>query len=337
MPDRILVFNVNWLGDVLFSTASIRNLRRNYPKSFIACVIPSRCYPVLKGNPNLDQIIIYDEQDRHKSLLAKISFIKTLAGKRFDMGILLHGSLTRALILRLAGIKQIIGYNTKHRGFLLDKKIPLPKKDSLHRIDYYLNILEKSGLRVEDRFLEFFINDEDEIFVADFLKRNSLNSDDLIVGLNPAGNWLLKRWPKQYWAGLADRLINDYNAKVVITGSPDDLKLAGEIGKLMIGRPVVSCGMNLKQSAALFKKLNLFISADSGPLHIANAVGAKKIIALFGPTDINITGPFPLNNVVVLQKDSGCKIPCYDLDCSDNRCMRAITPEDVLRECKKIL
>src|SRR3989338_4850837 len=118
MPDkRILIFNVNWLGDVLFSTATIRNIRRNFPDSFIACVIPSRCYPILKDNPHLDEIIIFDEKDRHRGVLSKLDFVKSLREKKFDTVFLLHRSFRRALICRLAKIPQRFGYYTRKRGF----------------------------------------------------------------------------------------------------------------------------------------------------------------------------------------------------------------------------
>lgn len=333
---RILVFNVNWIGDVLFSTATLRNIRSNFPESFIACVIPSRCYPVLKGNPYIDEIVVFDEKDRHKSIFSKMRFISLLKRKKFDTAILLHGSLTRALLCKLSGIANIIGYDTKKRGFLLTKRIAVPKKDSLHRIDYYLNIIEKAGLRLEDRFLDFFIGEEDDLFAENFLKKEKIGRNDLIVGINAGGNWDLKRWPKEYWAQLADLLISELNSKVIITGGPGDLKLAREIAHLMKEKPVFSCGMNLKQSAALFKKLDLFISADTGPLHIANAVGTRNIIAIFGPTHQMITGPFPQNNVIVMQKDTGCLVPCYIVDCKDNRCMKAVTPKEVFEQAKRI-
>ncbi|MDD4899699.1 MAG: lipopolysaccharide heptosyltransferase II, partial [Candidatus Omnitrophica bacterium] len=302
---RILIFNVNWVGDVLFSTAAIRNIRRNFPESFIACIIPSRCYQVLKGNPHLDEIIIYDEKDRHGHVFAKFDFVRMLKSKKFDLAILLHGSLTRALICRLADIPKRVGYNTKKRAFLLTKKIPVPSKDSLHRIDYYLNIIEQAGIKTEDRYLEFFFSESDEEFVDKFFSRHHLLLDDFVVGLNAGGNWDPKRWPKEYWARLADLLIEKLKAKVVITGGHQDVGLAKRITELMKEKPVVACGLfNLKQSGALFKKLSLFICADTGPLHIANAVGAKKIIALFGPTDPAVTGPFPGKNVVVMRKDT---------------------------------
>jgi lipopolysaccharide heptosyltransferase II len=334
---RILIFNVNWLGDVLFSTAAIRNIRYNFPDSFIACIMPSRCYHILRDNPHLNEIIIFDEKDRHRSALSKLKFVQFLKRKRFDTVFLLHRSFSRALICRLAGIRERIGYYTKKRGFLLTKNIIAPDPNTLHRIDYYLNIIEKAGLKVEDRYPEFFIGEGEERFAAEFLKKDGVGKEDFLVGINPGGNWLPKRWPKEYWAKLADALIRDFSAKVVITGSPTDVSLAKEIMALMKEKPIMSCGIfNLKQLGALYKKMNLFITADTGPLHIANAVGTKKIIALFGPTSAEITGPYPLKNIVMLQKDVGCKIPCYIVDCSDNRCMKAITPDEVLGEVRKL-
>jgi len=334
---RILVFNVNWLGDVLFSTATIRNIRRNFPDSFIACIIPSRCYYILSGNPHLNELIIFDDKDRHKGILAKLRFVRYLKSKRFDIVFLLHRSFSRALICWLAGIPERVGYYTRKRSLLLTKKIEPPKRDTLHRIDYYLNIIEKAGLRLEDRYPEFFISPKNVEFVNEFLNKERLNKDIFLIGINPAGNWHLKRWPKEYWARLSDILIGEFGAPVIITGSAQDIMLARDIQALMKEEPIIACGLfNLKQLAALLKKLDLFISADTGPLHIANSLGVKRIIALFGPTSPQVTGPYPLKNAVVLSKDVGCKIPCYVVACQDNRCMKAITPEEVLEQVKKI-
>lgn len=334
---RILIFNVNWLGDVLFSTAVIRNIRRNYPSGYIACVIPSRCYPILKDNPYLDEVIIFDEADRHKGMLSKLNFVGLLKSKKFDTVFLLHRSFSRALLCRLAGIPERIGHYTKKRSFLLTKKIISAKRDSLHRIDYYLDVIEKSGLRVEDRYLDFFFTPLDLKHVDDFLRKNSVGLKDFIVAINPGGNWLPKRWPFDYWAQLADRLIDEMGVKVIITGSASDQKLADQIKERMKNNPLVACGaLNIKQLGALARRADLFITADTGPLHIANAVGCKNIIALFGPTSKEVTGPYPSTNVVILQKDVGCPIPCYKVKCPDNRCMKAITCDDILAEVKKI-
>ena len=334
---RVLIFNVNWLGDVLFSTAAIRNIRRNFPDSFIACIIPSRCYPVLKENPNLDEIIIFDEKDRHKGIFTQLDFVRQLKEKRFDTVFLLHRSFSRALMCRLAGIARRVGYSTHKRAFLLTDKIQMPKKDIMHRIDFYLNIVEKAGFKVEDRYTEFFIADEDRKFAEEFLSKQGIFKNDYLVAINPGGNWLPKRWPREYWPELADRLISGLGAKVIITGSHNDLSLAEHIKSKMKEKPLSACGaFNIKQFGALIKRADVFITADTGPLHIANAVGANNIIAIFGPTSPLITGPYPLKNVMVLQKDVGCKIPCYEVKCKDNRCMKAITPEEVFMQVKSL-
>lgn len=334
---RILIFNVNWLGDVLFSTAVIRNIRYNYPDSFIACIIPSRCNPVLKDNPYLDEIINFDEKGRHRGLLGKLKFVQLLKGKNFGTVFLLHRSFSRALICRLARIPERIGYITKKREALLTKKIVAPDRDSMHRIDYYLTIIREAGLKIKDRHTDFIISAPDKEFAAAFLKANFLKDNDFFVGINPGGNWMPKRWPAEDWAKLCDGLIKGFGYKVIITGSPQDTALVNKITKTMREKPLVSAGkLDLKQMAALCARLNLFITADTGPLHIANAVGAKKIIALFGPTHPAITGPVPADNAVIIQKDSGCKIPCYIVDCADNRCMKAITVEDVVKKIKEL-
>ncbi|OGX16437.1 MAG: lipopolysaccharide heptosyltransferase II [Omnitrophica WOR_2 bacterium RBG_13_41_10] len=334
---RILIFNVNWLGDVLFSTPCIRNIRHNYPDSYIACIIPSRCYLVLKDNPYLDEIIIYDEKDRHKGTLAKFAFVKFLRHKKFDTAFILHRSFTRALICRLARVPKIIGYYTKKRSLFLSEKITPPLKNSCHRIDYYLGIIEKAGLRVEDRALDFFTSEDDKKIIHDFLRQQAIDEKDFLVGINPGGNWLPKRWPREYWAILADRLICDFGAKVIITGSPQDMALVKDIQHLMKEKPIIACNIfNLKQFASLSQKLDLFVTADTGPLHIANAVGSKKIIAIFGPTSCAITGPYPDKNVTIISKDIGCKIPCYVVDCKDNRCMKAVTVDEVLEQVNPV-
>lgn len=332
---RILIFNVNWLGDVLFSTAVIRNLRYNFPDSFIACVIPQRCLPVLEGNPHLNEIIIFDEKSTHKGLFSKLRFIGLLKNKRFDAVFLLHRSFSRALICYLAGIPQRIGYSTRKRAFLLTGKITAPDFNSVHRIDYYLGLIERAGLKIKDRYTEFFISEKDAQTADDFLKQELKEKQGFLVGINPGGNWLPKRWPKAYWAKLADRLIKELNAQVVILGGKTDLALAGEIQGLMQEKLIFATGkFDLKQLAALCKRLDLFVSADTGPLHIANSVDTPRIIALFGPTSAHITGPYPEKNTVVLSKDSGCDIPCYEVGCEDNRCMKAISPDDVFEKIK---
>lgn len=329
-PKRILIFNVNWLGDVLFSTAAIRSVRKAYPDSFIACAIPARCYQVIDGNPHVDEVIIFDEKGSHRSLAGKIGFIRFLGKKKFDTVYLLHRSFSRALMCALAGIPHRVGHTTRKRGFLLTTRVSAPARDSVHRIDYYLTVMQGAGCAVDGRHADFHVPVSDARYVDDFLEKKGVGEDAFIVVLNAGGNWLPKRWPESHWARLADRLIEERGATVLFTGGPQDAELVARISGMMRRVPVVACGaLNIKQLAALARKSQVFVTADSGPMHIAAAADAAHIVALFGPTIPAITGPVSRGRVTIMQKQGRCALPCYKVDCKDNVCMKAVSVDEV--------
>jgi len=325
---RILIFNVNWLGDVVFSTPFIRTIKKNFPQSHIACIVPSRCREVLDTNPNVNEIIEFDERSTHKSLISKLKFARDLKGKKFDAAFLLHRSFTRGLIVWFARIPERIGYLNGKRAFLLTKNIG-PQKGAVHRAQYFLNLAHRCGLAVESGPCDFFVTEHDEEWAGGFLKGAGIDEADRLVILNPGGNWMPKRWPKENFAHLADRLMEELGVKILITGAAKDEGLAGEIADMMRNGPVIACGRTtLRQYAALAKRANLVISNDSGPLHIAFAVKRGNVIGLYGPTSPEITGPWPSGGIVI-HKDTGCKIPCYEDSCADYKCMGAISVEEV--------
>ncbi len=327
---RILVVEVNWLGDVLFSTPAIKALANKFPGSHIACLVVPRVKEVLENNPYINEIIINDEEGLHKDLYGKFRLAKELKKMEFDLAVFFHRSFSRAAVAWLAGIPRRAGYNTFKRWLLLTKRIPSPRRDSSHRVDYYLNIVKSLGCDTQDRFYGFFTSREDDAFAEDFLVEQGIAKGDFIVCLNPGGNWLPKRWPVENFGFLADKLVEKYKAKVIFTGSNKDLALAAQAQGVMKTSSISAAGkMTLKQSAAIFKKSGLVISADSGPLHIASSVGAN-VIGLFGPTSPEITGPIGKGKIKVIRKDKDCIVPCYRKDCAENACMKKIKVEDVL-------
>ncbi|MFH1093631.1 MAG: lipopolysaccharide heptosyltransferase II [Candidatus Omnitrophota bacterium] len=333
---KILVINVNWLGDVVFSTPVLKALRKANAEAHIACLVISRCEEVLKNNHRINEIIVYDEYGKHHSFLAKIKFIRYLRKKRFDEVYVLHQSLRRAIIGFLAGIPSRTGYNTKNRSFLLSRSIPAPDK-LMHKIDYFLNILKSCGIKAQDRNCEFFINEINKQEAQQILKENGIGSKEKYVVLNPGGNWMMKRWPAENFAKLADILTQKNKLTLVITGAKKDRDLAAEIESMMKTKPVIITGSTtLHQLAAIMKASCCVVSADSGPMHISVAVGANTV-AIFGPTSSELTGPVGAGKTVMLQKDVGCEIPCYVSGCADNRCMRQITPDEVYEQVVKML
>jgi len=336
---KILVFNVNWLGDVLFSIIAIKLLKRIYPDAYISCIVPPSCRQIIEGHPAIDEVITYDDKGKQKSLLAKLKFARLLRIKKFDKVFLFHRSFTRALIVFVAGIPERIGYYTRKRFYLLTSAIKAPDANKIHRADYYMYLVKHHEHYQKDTVFEidFFIPKEAKIFVNDMLQKEGIKGDDFIIVLNPGGNWLQKRWPRENFSVLASVLMRDYDAKIVLSGSQNDRVIGEEIANLSGFNLVNLCGrMDLKQLAALMQRANIVISGDSGPLHLALSVGARAI-GIFGPTSVSVTGPYNVKTPNILQKDLDCVIPCYRQGCSDMRCMKAVTVDDVVEKVREII
>ena len=328
---RILIVNVNWLGDTLFATPFIRAVKEHCPGSYIAILTHSRCKEILKGNPYIDEIMVYDEKGRHKHLAGRFSMVARLRSKKFDTAFILRRSFSRTLLLYLSRIPERVGYDSKRAGFLLTKKIPAPSGD-MHKVEYFLGLARGMGIEPKSKNYEFFISEEDRLASGKILKEEGIRDGEDFVAINAGGNWDLKRWPLENFAKLGDEIFSRFNMKVILVGAEKDVELCKEISGLMKNKPVLLCGKtNLKTLGAIFERARKVISADSGPMHIAVGVKAP-VVALFGPTSPGITGPYGDGKFDILQKKIGCEIPCYKLSCEDNRCMKAITVEDVLKE-----
>jgi len=336
MTKRILIIEVNWIGDVLFSTPFIRAVREANPGAHIACLVHPRCVEMLEGNPRINEIIAYDEEGRHRSLVGKLKLVTALRAKRFDTAFILHRSFTKALLAMLAGIPERIGYATKNRARVLTKAIDEPA-DAAHKVEYFLDIARGAGISPNSVSYEFFINGADRDFIKGFLGENGVSAQDKVVVICPGGNWDPKRWPRSNYAALADELIEKYKVKVVVAGAKKDVLLAEDIKRMMKNSPVIACGRTtLKQLAALFEVSKLVVANDTGPMHLAVAMKADTI-ALFGPTSPKLTGPYGGDNYKVIFKTRDCDVPCYDVTCAANRCMEAISVEDVSAEAATFL
>lgn len=328
---RILIVEVNWLGDVLFSTPLIKAVRKKFKDAHIACMVVPDQKDVLSGNPNIDEIIIYDEKGRHKSALGKMRLTATLRKKHFGLAILLHRSFTRTLVMCMAGIPVRTGYVTKKRRRFLTHPVEAADTE-LHKVEYFLRIAESLGCDISDKDVETFVEESHIKRVEEILGKSGVKTSDFLVVVNPGGNWAPKRWSPGNYVELIDSLVEKYQVKIVISGAAKDEKLANTIkSKVKEKKRIVSLAgkTGLKELAALMKRANIVISGDSGPMHVAVSV-KSNVLALFGPTSPELTGPYGSGHYKVIQNDIGCEVPCYELTCSDHRCMDAIKVKDVL-------
>ncbi len=334
---RILVVNVNWLGDVIFSSPVFAALHKQYPGARICCLTVPRVADVARQIPCVDDVMIYDEKGKDRFLLGKVRLVREIRAQNFDGAFLLHGSWTRALLVFLAGIPVRVGYNIKRRGWLLTHRVNVPQ-GMIHRSDHYLNVVESfCGLSTVPRTTSLRVSSEDVAAAQGQLVSLGVKEHDFVVLMHIGGNWPLKRWPIENFAKLSDALTERENTKVVICGGVSEQVLKEHILKETVRKPIIMVGhTNFSQLVGLMKSVHVVVSADSGPLHVASSV-ATPVVGLFGPTHPDVTGPRGGGRASILYFHVGCNIkPCYHEQCQDNICMKAISVKDVVEKIEQV-
>ena len=286
---KILIYNVNWRGDVLFSTPAIRAIKALYPDAHLACLVTPRCRGMLKGNPDINEVLCFDER-RDRALHLKWGLVRHVKQQSFDLAFLFHRSFTRSLLLAMAGIPRRIGYSTKGRGIFLTQPVP-PPQGVVHKVDYFLGLAQAAGAHDSDRRYRFYVTHEDDTRADKILHTAGIGKEDPFVVLNPGGNWDPKRWPRERFAELAGRLEERFRYRIIVTGAPKDQILGDEISDKSPASVVSLCGKTtLGELGAVMRRARLVIANDTGPMHIAVGVDAPTL-ALFGPTRPELTGP----------------------------------------------
>ncbi len=333
--NNILVVNINWLGDAVFSIPVFKALKHNFPKSRVSCLCVPRVKKVLEFCPLIDDIIVYDEKGKHRWPWSKWSLIQNLRRQAFDVAFLLHRSATRAWLVYLAGISHRVGYS-KNKHLLTH---PVAFNDiGLHRLDVYLKVLEDYGLEVKDRVCELNFNLKDAESLDVLLRAKGIEPEEKIVVLHAGGNWELKRWPPFHFVRLIEGIYEMFKIKVVLSGSHSDVEYCQSLNQQAHNQAIMVAGeTTLGQSLALYHRAEVMVSSDSGPLHLAHSVGAN-VIGIYGPTRPGITGPRGTGKAKILFKDVGCnKAPCYHLGCLSNICMQTVSVNDVLEAIQTFL
>jgi len=323
--DRIIIIDLLYLGDLIFATPFIRNIRKNFPHSRIDMVVNSNFSSIIEDTPYLDNIYPYDKR---WGIKLSIDFTKALKRNNYSLGINIHGNWRSALLLKNIKPAYSIGYGGGGRGLFLNKVIEVP--DHLHMVINYMELLKNIGLDIKDhKGTEIAVNQESLKKMEEFLEENAYLGKKKIVGLNTGGSWPIKRWPAEKFASLADRLINN-NFFVVFLGSKSDRPRVDQIISSMKSKALIATSKtSLKELVALESLCDLVISNDSGPVHVAAAVGTPTI-TIFGPSDDNKYRPLGDKHKIV-KNEIECR-PCGEHECplGHHRCMQDIGVDDVI-------
>ncbi|MDD5449013.1 MAG: glycosyltransferase family 9 protein [Candidatus Omnitrophica bacterium] len=345
---RILIINPFGIGDVLFTTPLIANLKEAMPDSYIGFVCNARAKDILLSNPKVDKVFIY-EKDKFRKLWKVsrimgfrkfVKFLGSIRKKQFDCVIDLSLGREFGFFSWLIGIKKRIGYNYKNRGIFLTDKIKIAGYEKRHIVSYYLDILKLLGIEPRPKGLEFPLDQEDVKWANAYLSENGIGENDMLIGLIPGGgaSWGVdaykKQWPAHRFARLANLISDKIRPRLILFGDMSEIALCNQIASLIRQEPILACGRTtLSRFAALIKRCGLVICNDGGPLHIAVSQGVKTV-AIFGPVDPEVYGPYPKDaNSLVIKKDLVCQ-PCYQRfklkSCAHDECLTALETKEIM-------
>jgi len=339
-PKRILLVRTDRLGDVILTTPAISAIRSYYPDAYLAMMVRPYAEAAVRGNPNLDDIIIYDKYGSHKSIIASIRFAMELKKREFDIVVIFHPTNRMHIISYLANIPRRIGYHQNFPSLLTDSIENTKHEGRKHERDYNLDMLEVLDIKTYAKELYFPIDNEVKNFVSDMLLKRGIKNTERIVVIHPGASCASKVWPVERFAKLADKLIEIYGVRVIVIGGKDkrDLFCVESVRKFAQKDVIFAAGdFNIQQLGPLLQRAKLFISNDSGPVHISVAV-KTPVVALFGRNQPGLSparwGPLGPKDVI-MHKDVGCKDICLAHKCKQGfECLRSISVDEVLSAIK---
>jgi len=336
--NRILVRGVNWVGDTILTYPSVQGLRDLFPRARLSVLVPDHLVDLWKTFPHVDEIIPFKKKGEAGSAWEDLRLSRSLRKGRFDLALILPRSFRSAFQTFLAGIPIRIGYQDEGRSLFLTHKIKREKEIlQIHRVHYYRRLTEVLGKLEAIPSPRLFPREEDRNWAQRRLEELNLPDGALLIGINPGAAYgLAKCWPPGRFGELGKRLAEKWKAAVLIFGREEERDIAGGITKSSGGKGFDFTGKTrLLQLAALLERCRLLVTNDTGPMHVAAAVGTP-VVAIFGSTDPVATGPWGESHVVV-KKNVECS-PCLKRVCpTDHRCMELITVDEVEEAVSKKL
>ncbi len=334
--NRIVIRVPNWIGDCVMAIGGLRAIRNLCPNAHIAIVGRPWVAGLFEHLDCIDEIIAFDKTTTDKLPFGFLKFCKKLKAKQFDAAFLFQNAFEAALMVSLAGIKIKIGYNRDCRGFMLSHPIYVNRQKLLskHEVFYYTNIIKQSFKPTTsiDSNIRLINTDKQNIIEQTFKKFN-IPQHKNIIGISPGAAFgPAKRWPTNNFSELAKRLQTELNATVIITGAKADQKPTENMPGINL-----CAKTSLSEAIYLTAGCDIFISNDSGPMHIAAALKIPQI-AIFGSTDYIRTGPFSDKAIILRDEELDC-IPCRKRTCKlgTYECLSKITVQNVFNNCVKLL
>jgi heptosyltransferase-2 len=340
VPKRILVIRLDRLGDVILSLPVAQALRRHFPHAFIVMMVSPACRDVVQGHPALNEVMSYDKEVEHRGWRSTIRFARGLRRHHFDTALILHPSNRSHWIPWLAGIPVRIGYRRKS-GWLLTHPHPHRKQEgSKHEAVYSLELLSFFGIEPMAPRPVVPVHPEAVGRIDRLLSEASVRPGDRLVAIHPSASCISKRWMPERFAQVADRLSREHRLRVCLVAGTNDAGWARQVADAMQEHPLNLAGaLSIGELAALLRRCALLISNDSGPVHVAAAVGTP-VIDIFGRNQRGLSplrwGPLGEGHVI-LHKDVGC-VTCLAHRCDIGfLCLTSLSVDEVYAAAVSVL
>ncbi len=334
----ILIVKLSAIGDVVQTLPTLEAIKKIYPESKVTWIVEEAAADILDGHPLVDTLLVSRRKTWtgmlknpltvRKGLRGISRFIRELRTTRYDIAIDFQGLLKSGVLIGLARAKRKIGFDggREFSSVFLSERLPAYDIEK-HALERYLDVARYLGAR--EPATTCTLPFEREFAVMRRRTAGIRREGKPLIVINPVARWKTKLWPEQNFAALADRLAAEKKAAMIFTGSPADRPVNQRIISMMKQSALNWAGeTTLKELAALAALSDLFITTDTGPMHLAAAAGAK-VLALFGPTAPWRTGPYG-SSAVVVRTGIECS-PCFKRKCGKSiRCMEGITVGEVM-------
>jgi len=327
---KILLVQHRQVGDVLMCTPALRALRRAFPRADITFLVEPFSLPAVRWNPRVNRFIVPPRRLGFRDFL---SLHVRVRRERYDVVIDFFKNPKSAWLTWFSGAERRISFTGRYRNFAYNILVDMGDRRKDYAAVQKLRLLRPLGITEEkDCLPEFFVPPEDERWAEETLERLGVSPRDLLVAVSPVSRRPARRWPPAYYARLCDHLVSRWNAKVLLTWGPGEKDTVAAVAAAMHHAPLVDYPMpSLTQLAALFGKCSLFIGNDTGPRHMAVAVGVPTL-GLFGPTPPSCWTPPDNPMFVSLRADptrEGLGQPVYK--------MENLPPDRVIRAADEIV
>lgn len=325
---KILLIKPRGIGDIVLSTIMLENLHNYFPGVKIDYLTEHFAKYSVKYNPLVNKVLTMHK----KEFVLKVAL--KVRKENYDLIIDLWSNPRSAQITFLSGVKYRVGFAYRGRKYAYNL-LGTSEKGEHHSAEHNLELLKPINVPVTSKNVSYHVRDLDILFADDFFNSN-FSSNDLVFGIIPAGSWDSKRCTKTKWLEICNSLIQKFGCKILIIWGPGDESDSEYLKNKLEGQSVLAPKSTLLQMAALISKCNAIVSNDSGPMHIAAAIGIPTI-GLFGPTNPRGHRPYSPKSDYVIKNDLEC-ISCDKLICPLNHeCMTQLPASEVVSKLEKIL